>query len=100
MNNPIAIITGASTGIGKSLSLELSKRNFEIILVSRNKEKLSQDISGVTELTNSEVLEMIDDVTNQITKIKDIRNKLKSVEDCCSWKTGLIKKCDEVINKY
>ena len=41
MNNPIAIITGASTGIGKSLSLELSKRNFEIILVSRNKEKLS-----------------------------------------------------------
>ena len=41
MNKPIAIITGASTGIGQSLSIKLSDKYF-IYLVSRNKEKLQK----------------------------------------------------------
>ena len=35
-----ALITGASSGIGKCMAYELAKRNVNLILVARNKEKL------------------------------------------------------------
>ena len=35
-----ALITGASSGIGKCMAYELAKRNIDLILVARNKEKL------------------------------------------------------------
>ena len=41
MSKPIAIITGASTGIGRSLSIKLSAQYF-VYLISRNKEKLQK----------------------------------------------------------
>ena len=37
---PIAIITGASTGIGKHLSYMFANNNYEVIIISRNKNKL------------------------------------------------------------
>ena len=37
---PIAVITGASTGIGEQISLKLSNNNFHVILISRRKDKL------------------------------------------------------------
>jgi 3-oxoacyl-[acyl-carrier protein] reductase len=40
-NNPLAIITGASTGIGKYISLQLSENNYRVILISRNEQKLT-----------------------------------------------------------
>ena len=39
---PIAIITGASTGIGKHLSYIFANNNYEVIIISRNKNKLIQ----------------------------------------------------------
>ena len=41
MDKPIAIITGASTGIGRSLAVKLSDQYF-IYLISRNKKKLDR----------------------------------------------------------
>ncbi|MBI45426.1 MAG: hypothetical protein CMG66_04585 [Candidatus Marinimicrobia bacterium] len=40
--NPIAIVTGASTGIGEQISIKLSKKNFHIVLISRSKERLEK----------------------------------------------------------
>ena len=37
---PLAIVTGASTGIGKHISVKLSENNYHVILISRNKKKL------------------------------------------------------------
>ena len=37
-----ALVTGASSGIGKDIAIELSQRGYEIILVARNKEKLEE----------------------------------------------------------
>lgn len=36
------LITGASSGIGRDLTREFAKRNFDVILVARNKEKLEK----------------------------------------------------------
>jgi len=40
MSKPIAIITGASTGIGKHISIKLASNNFHVKLIARNKKKL------------------------------------------------------------
>lgn len=37
-----AVVTGASTGIGRAVSIELAKNNFEVLLVARNAEKLQE----------------------------------------------------------
>ena len=39
-----AVITGASDGIGKAYALELAKRGFNVLLISRTLEKL-QDVA-------------------------------------------------------
>lgn len=38
----IALVTGASSGIGRDISLELAKRGYDIIAVARNKERLEE----------------------------------------------------------
>ena len=49
-SNKIALITGASSGIGKSLSLELSKEGYELILSSRNIDLLNETADFVQRL--------------------------------------------------
>ena len=39
-NNKTAIITGGSTGIGKNIAILLSQHQYDIILISRNKDSL------------------------------------------------------------
>ena len=41
IDRKIAIVTGASTGLGKSVSLKLAMEGFEVVLASRNKKKLN-----------------------------------------------------------
>lgn len=37
-----ALITGASSGIGRDIARELSKRGYDLVIVARNKEKLEE----------------------------------------------------------
>lgn len=37
-----ALITGASSGIGRDMAIELDKKGYDLVLVSRDKEKLEQ----------------------------------------------------------
>ena len=48
--NKIALITGASSGIGKSLSFELCKKGYHLILASRNTKRLNETANSVSDL--------------------------------------------------
>ena len=73
MNKNIVLVTGASSGIGKYLSIELAKNNFELILSSRNLEGLEDtankinDIGGVSHIIPADL--------SDIDSIKNLYNK-------------------------
>ena len=51
-----ALITGASSGIGRDMAKELAKRNIDLILVARDLEKL-QDVKNQIENVNVEIIQ-------------------------------------------
>ena len=73
MDKPIAIVTGASTGIGRSLSVKLSNKYF-VYLISRNKKNLDKTKELINKQNNdckiiiSDISknESIDDIYSQI----------------------------------
>lgn len=70
-----ALITGASSGIGRDMALYLDEKGFDLILVGRNKEKL-EDLQRTIK-GNSKVV--IADLAN-ITKVKELYVLTKSEE--------------------
>ena len=72
----LALITGASSGIGKEMSIYLSKLGYDLILVARRKEKLENTKNKCN--TNVEIIEL--DLANEqnvyklyeMTKTKNI----------------------------
>ena len=65
--NQIALVTGASSGIGKSVAVQLSKKGFEVIISSRNIDRLNE----TKDLIDSIVF---DKFKNKLGKIKAIHN--------------------------
>ena len=51
-----ALITGASSGIGRDIAKELSKKGYDLILVARDLEKLEQVKNEIK--TNAEIVSM------------------------------------------
>ena len=52
-----ALVTGASSGIGKEMAIYLSKLNFELILVAKDKEKLEELQNEVNTLKDKNIYE-------------------------------------------
>lgn len=70
-----ALITGASSGIGKDFAIKLSDMGYDLILVARNKEKLNE----VKNLCNTNVEIESMDLSN-IDNCKKIHNKYKDID--------------------
>ena len=74
-NKPIAIVTGASAGLGKHISLKLSQNHFHVMLIARNK-KILLKIKDQIELEGNECTVISADISKP-NSIKKISSKLK-----------------------
>lgn len=61
-----ALITGASSGIGRDMARILAKRGYELVLVARDEEKLKQ----------------IKEELDSVTKVKIVSRDLSTAENC------------------
>ena len=79
--NKVVWITGASSGIGKSLALELSKQKTKLIISSRNETAL---LKVKNECENPEYVKIIpldlEDYTNFNLKVKEAINLFGSID--------------------
>ena len=75
MSRPIAIITGASTGLGRSLAIKLSNQYF-VYLISRNKINLKETKSLILK-NNNQCEIIVADICNQKC-IDEIYSKIEN----------------------
>ncbi|MDP3314133.1 SDR family oxidoreductase [Lutibacter sp.] len=69
--NKIVWITGASSGIGKSLALELSQKNVKLIISARNNEALIEVKNACKHPENIKILTLdLEDYTNLSIKVE------------------------------
>ncbi len=68
LKNKVILITGASSGIGRSCSVECSKRGANLILLGRNRDELMKTVSLLDSRCKSEV------ITEDITQPENIES--------------------------
>ena len=78
-SKPIAVITGASTGIGEQISLKLSSNNFHVILISRSKDKLLKVKEQIEDLGNQCQIIVAD--ISKLDLISHIKDQIKFPEN-------------------
>lgn len=88
MKNKIALITGATSGIGKATAFQLAKKNFDLILIGRNEEKCK----AVTKQIKSRFADSV--VKYYVTDI----SLMKEVNELCIQLKNDFEKIDILIN--
>ena len=73
MKNRIALITGATSGIGRITALELAKKGFDLILVARNEEKVRQLQSEIGDQVKTDFIEC------DLSSIQSVRKAVETI---------------------
>ncbi|MDP5274285.1 SDR family oxidoreductase [Chengkuizengella axinellae] len=80
-NDRVALVIGASQGIGKSIAIALAENGYHLILIARRKEKLEQVLETVNEINNSKLNMCIPvDISNQDNRNHVFRTVVKKYD--------------------
>ncbi len=74
-----ALVTGASSGIGKDMAKELAKKGYNLVLVARNEEEL-QKLAQELRQENKVEVEIIATDLAIVKNCKEIHKKVKNVD--------------------
>jgi len=83
MKHMIALITGATSGIGKSTAIEFAKHGYNLIITGRRQERLDELKKEIQATYNSQVLDLCFDVRDekQVEKaIDSISPEFKAID--------------------
>lgn len=80
MSEKTALITGASSGIGKSFAEILAKEGYNLILVARRKQKLDTLAETLTKQFSIEAKVLVADLS-KIEQIKVVEEAIKSLDN-------------------
>lgn len=70
--NKIAIVTGASSGIGKATAIALAQKGAHLVLIARNERKLNQVSNEINDL-GAQTMVVAADVSDQIAVINAVQ---------------------------
>ena len=76
MDKKTCLITGATSGLGKALSKKLATKNYNLILISKSKNKLQ----SLSKLLNRKNIKYISADLSEIENIKKKINKISKVD--------------------
>jgi dehydrogenase/reductase SDR family member 7B len=65
-NKPVAVITGASSGIGKACAFEFAAKGYNLVIAARNKEKLQQVAGECKDKYQSDCRICVADLSNEM----------------------------------
>lgn len=65
LNGKVAIVTGASSGIGKRVALGYAQAGAKVVLVARGEEQLNLALTEIQESTDTDLLAIACDVTSE-----------------------------------
>ena len=85
--NPIAIITGASAGIGQATAELLARNNYDIVITGRRAEKLEKLEEDIRSRTSADVLSLAFDIRD-----------LKAVKAACDKLSGKWENVEVLVN--
>ena len=86
------IVTGASSGIGRSTAIRLSQQGASVILISRNKEKLEETLTqmeGIGHMVLPADLGELEDMSDLFDEILSDGRKLDGIVHCAAIATIL-----------
>jgi short-subunit dehydrogenase len=75
--HPKAVITGATSGIGRSFALKLAEKGYDLVLTGRRKKELNEVVEDISTKFNVRVETIIGDLTDEFCREK-ISNRIKS----------------------
>ena len=79
----IALVTGATSGIGRATALLLAKNDFDLITTGRRADKLQELEEEIRSTTSADVLSLVFDIRNQesvIEAVNSLAGKWESVD--------------------
>src|SRR5699024_1918106 len=78
-----AIVTGLSSGIGKTIATRLAEEQMNVVLAARSETKQQQIAEDLTETTEANILPIQTDISNQTdvsAKVEQAKERIATID--------------------